>query len=183
MNKEDRELPGVRVIQGLVFQDDRGHLKKPFSTHFFSEEEQGAMNLHFKEIWFTFSKLNVLRGMHMQIGAAGCAKYVSVLQGSVTDVLLDLRAESPSFGNYMSLDLDGGNATAIYIPEGIAHGYVVRSPSAIVMYAAAAAHDAKSDVGVRWDSFDFDWGCSDPIVSERDTELPTVEAFIQGASR
>ncbi len=155
------------MIDGLRFPDNRGELVKPFSVSFMPE----GVNTDFKETWFTKSKRNVIRGMHLQVEPAACEKLVSAIVGTVQDVLLDLRTDSATYGETYSVELNGEDTKAIYIPKGIAHGYRVLEDS-VVMYMATEINVSKYDVGIRWDSFGYDWGIDNPILSDKDANLP-----------
>lgn len=168
MKLTETSLPGVFILDLKYFEDLRGQLLKPYSQEIFSEF---GLGLDFKEVWFTFSKKNVIRGMHMQIGAKACAKLVCAISGKVNDVILDARPESPTYGKYLSLVLDSKNPQAIIVPAYCSHGYRVLEDDTKVLYMATEVHVAKDDVGYRWDSFGYDWGLKDPILSEKDKTL------------
>lgn len=168
-------INGLLIIDTLSFKDERGELIKPFSQLFFDSKEQKPV---FKETWFTISHKNVIRAMHMQVGPKRCDKLVSVLQGSVLDVVIDLRKGSRTFNQTFSITLDSNSHLALYIPEDCAHGYKVLTDNTITMYMATETHDAQNDVGIKWDSIGFDWEVDNPIVSLRDQELPDLKDYI-----
>ena len=163
-------IEGVKIITLKQFNDERGQLLKPFIKSFFLEK----FNFDTKEVWFTFSKKNVVRAMHMQVAPKPSNKIVGLIQGAVTDVLLDTRKNSPSYGQSESFDLSHSteNLNFIYIPVGVSHGYKVNQENSVVMYLGDEYHDANSDVGFKWNSFGFDWQIENPIISERDLKLP-----------
>ncbi|MDR2651535.1 MAG: dTDP-4-dehydrorhamnose 3,5-epimerase family protein, partial [Prevotellaceae bacterium] len=115
---------------------------------------------------------NVIRAMHLQTGEFACEKIVSIISGKVHDVILDIRKESATYGKFFDIELSENSPKALYIPIGCAHGYKVLSDNAIVMYMATQEHSAKDDTGIRYDSFGFDWGIENPVISERDAKLP-----------
>lgn len=164
---EDCILEGIKVVEGVRFQDLRGELIKPYSAAFFND----ACNLEFKETWFTKSHKGVIRGMHLQVEPYACEKYVSCIQGKIVDVLLDIRNNSPTFGKYFSIELSEDEIKGVYIPKGIAHGYKVIEDS-IVMYMATDINRKEYDIGIRWNSFGYDWKIDAPIISEKDMLLP-----------
>ncbi|NCB42997.1 MAG: dTDP-4-keto-6-deoxy-D-glucose epimerase [Clostridia bacterium] len=168
MKSKTTNINGLLVIEGLVFEDLRGYLAKPYSTDFLPED----VNRNFKEVWFTKSKLNVIRGMHLQVEPFACEKLVSAIYGMVEDVILDLRRDSPTYGKHFSIILDGNRSTALYIPRGCAHGYKVLENNSIVMYMATEINNSSCDVGVLWNSFGYNWNLESPILSERDSKLP-----------
>ncbi len=109
--------------------------------------------------------------MHLQIGEMACEKLVSVINGSVMDVVLDLRQESASFSQYFEIELNDKTPKALYIPKGCAHGYKVLQDNTITMYSATKVHSAPHDLGIKWDSFGYDWEILNPILSEKDLTL------------
>lgn len=171
------KIEGLFVIDGFRFNDLRGSLIKPYSKTFF--EDSGLnINLDFKETWFTKSHKDVIRAMHLQVGQFACEKLVSVIQGSVLDVILDLRKESKTFSQTFELELNENNSKALYIPKGCAHGYKVLDDNTLTMYMATEVNVPKDDVGIRWDSFEYDWGLDNPIISVKDQELPIFSSLL-----
>ena len=171
MRIKKTEIDGLLIIEGLNFSDNRGELLKPFSESF-SVESPYSINTNFKEVWFTKSHENVIRAMHLQTGEFACEKLVSVINGKVLDLILDVRKKSKTYGKYLSFELNDTSSKSIYIPKGCAHGYKVLKNNSITMYMATEIHDPKNDTGIRWDSFGFDWDIKNPIISERDYKLP-----------
>lgn len=165
-------IEGLYTIELNPFNDLRGQLLKPFNAEEYRENLPENVNLNIQETWFTKSKLNVIRAMHLQVGEKACEKIVSIIQGKVHDVILDIRPDSPTYGKVFDIVLDEKKPLALYIPIGCAHGYRVLEDNSIVMYMATQLHSAKDDVGIRYDSFGFDWGIEDPILSEKDRNLP-----------
>jgi dTDP-4-dehydrorhamnose 3,5-epimerase/CDP-3, 6-dideoxy-D-glycero-D-glycero-4-hexulose-5-epimerase len=163
-------IEGVKIITLKQFNDERGQLLKPFIKSFFLEK----FNFDTKEVWFTFSKKNVVRAMHMQVAPKPSNKIVGLIQGAVTDVLLDTRKNSPTYGQTESFDLihSEDSLTFLFIPVGVSHGYKVNQENSIVMYLGDEYHDGNSDVGFKWNSFGFNWQIENPIISERDLTLP-----------
>jgi len=171
MKVENTNIEGLLVINGFRFNDLRGSLIKPFSMTFF-EDYALNINLDFKETWFTKSYKNVIRAMHLQVGDFACEKMVSVIQGSVLDVILDLRKQSKTFGHTFEIELNENNSKVLYIPIGCAHGYKVLEDNTLTMYMATQVNIPKDDVGIRWDSFGYNWNIDNPIISVKDQELP-----------
>jgi len=166
------------LIEGLFsitlnsFQDLRGELLKPFHQNKYLEEISNNVNLNIKEVWFTKSKKDVIRAMHLQVGEFACEKIISIIQGKVHDVILDIRENSSTYGKYFDIILDEKNPKALYIPIGCAHGYKVLTNNSIVMYMATQPHVANDDLGIKYDSFGFNWQIDNPILSEKDKNLP-----------
>ena len=171
MKYKHTEISGLLIFEGFLFNDIRGELVKPFSSKNIIDLD---INLNFKETWFTKSKKNVIRGMHLQVGNMACEKFVSVISGSVVDIILDVRKNSNTYGKFFEIELTSNNPKSLYIPKGCAHGYKVLESDTITMYMATEFHSSDHDLGYRWDSFGYNWNISDPIISERDKNL---EAF------
>lgn len=168
MKINETNIAGLFLIEALRFEDSRGELIKPFN---FDQYSKLDVNLDFKETWFTKSKKDVIRAMHLQIEEMACEKLVSVINGSVVDVVLDLRSNSETYGNYFEIELNDKSPKALYIPQGCAHGYRVLENNTITMYKATKVHSAKHDLGIKWDSFGYDWKIKDPILSDKDLNL------------
>ena len=174
MSITETKLKGLFVIEALHFEDLRGELIKPFNYDNYTHLN---VNLDFKETWFTKSKKNVIRAMHLQIGEMSCEKLVSVINGSVIDVVLDLRNGSETYGAFFEIELNAKTPKALYIPEGCAHGYKVLEDNTITLQKATKVHSAKHDLGIKWDSFGYDWDILNPIISEKDHELIEFKKF------
>lgn len=175
MKISETYIPGLLLMETFKFNDLRGSLIKPFSLSFWVN--QNNVNLTFKETWFTISQKNVIRAMHLQVGEYACEKLVSVIQGAVIDVVLDIRKDSPTYGSFFEVELNDKNPKAIYIPQGCAHGYKVLADNTITMYMATEINVPKDDVGIKWDSFGYDWKTSNPIISQKDQDLPPFKLF------
>ena len=171
MKIESTKINGLYIINGLCFNDSRGDLIKPYSKSFF-DNATFPINTEFKEVWFTKSHKNVVRAMHLQVGEHSCEKLVSVINGAVLDVILDIRKDSETYGQYFDIELNDKNAISLYIPKGCAHGYKVLENNSITLYMATDINVPKDDVGIRWDSFGYDWNIKNPILSDRDKNLP-----------
>jgi dTDP-4-dehydrorhamnose 3,5-epimerase len=174
MKITETKIAGLYIIDALRFEDLRGELIKPFNFEHYSKL---GVNLDFKETWFTKSKKSVIRAMHLQIGEMACEKLVSVINGSVMDVILDLRQDSETFGQHFEIELNDKTPKALYIPVGCAHGYKVLEDNTITMYCATKVHSGPHDLGIKWDSFGYDWKIESPILSDRDLELIEFKDF------
>lgn len=168
-------IQDVKIIRGLNFKDERGALKKTF----FSAVENSLSDFIVKEIWFTTSNKDVIRGMHFQLGNTPGRKLISVISGCVRDVLIDLRSDSTTFNKVIEIELKGEDDLTLFIPAGVAHGYHAKSDKTIVMYVSDVNHIPNDDIGIKWSSIDFNWGVSNPIVSKRDEQLITLEKYLE----
>ena len=168
-------IAGVVLIKPAIFEDGRGTFVKSYHRGQFREVI--GVDPRFVEEFHTTSKKGVLRGMHFQVPPADHDKFVTCLVGSILDVVLDLRVGSPTFGGSHAVELSGTNRLGIYIPSGVAHGFLTCQDQSLVLYRTTHAHAPECDTGVRWDSFGFDWGVKNPIVSEKDAGLPAMAEF------
>lgn len=176
---QELEIAGTYSVTWTVNSDNRGSLTKVFAEQAFSERFAG---IDTREVFYTSSSRGVLRGMHLQHPSRHQWKIVSVLAGTVLDVLLDLRQDSPSFGETISLKLQEGSGVAVVVPPGVAHGYLVESDSATTLYLVSSEYEADQEIGIRFDSFGFEWPEKKPTLSSRDESLPSLSAFA-GAAR
>ena len=174
MKFKKTKLQGVYIIDTDVFEDDRGIFIKSYNEPIFKE---AGIVVGFKESFYSISKRNVIRGMHFQLPPHDYAKLVYVTAGEAIDVVLDIRKNAPTYGEYISVQLSGENARQIYIPKGFAHGFAVISNSATVTYLQTAVHAPEHDTGIRWDSFGLDWNIKTPILSQRDRVFPPLKEF------
>jgi dTDP-4-dehydrorhamnose 3,5-epimerase/CDP-3, 6-dideoxy-D-glycero-D-glycero-4-hexulose-5-epimerase len=174
MNIEKTELEGVYIINNFNASDDRGLFVKTFNKNFFTNN-----NLEFsiKESYYSISNKNVIRGMHFQLPPNDHEKLVFVLKGSIIDVVLDLRRNSKSFKNFISIELSSENRKSIYIPKGLAHGFKSMEDNTITFYSVGSEYDSKSDSGIKYDSFGFDWEVENPIISIRDLHFDGIHDF------
>jgi dTDP-4-dehydrorhamnose 3,5-epimerase len=141
--------------------DDRGWLRKHCSGE-----------TAFVEVFTTLSNAHVLRGFHFQGPPHAQAKLVSVLQGEVIDVVLDIRRSSPTFGRYEMMSLNSEWNDGIFLLPGIAHAFYVAKGPATLLYAVSDTHAPDCDMGIRWDSVGVPWGVVGPRISIRDQGLP-----------
>ena len=150
-------------------EDDRGVFVKSFHETLFASQ-----GIHFttREEFYSTSKKDVLRGMHFQKPPHDHAKLVTCLRGRIQDVLLDLRKNQPTFGHSWAVELSEQNHQVLYIPAGLAHGFIALDGEALVHYKTTSVHNPENDVGILWDSFDFTWPVKHPILSKRDLSFP-----------
>ena len=162
----ESKLAGCFVVQFPVFDDARGRLVKTIQRSVF--EAQGLEG-EFRECFYTTSFQDVLRGMHFQTPPSDHAKLLYCTAGAIYDVHLDLRVGSPTFGEHEVYELSSKANHAIYLPRGIAHGFLVREGPAVMVYHVTSEHDPSRDEGIRWDSFGAEWPVDRPLVSARDS--------------
>jgi len=168
-------LQGVYVIEQDVFKDKRGAFVKMFQRSFFDSH---GLECAFCENYYTKSHEDVIRGMHFQTPPHDHAKLVTVIQGTIIDVILDIRRSSPTYGQHIEIELSRENRRSIYIARGLAHGFGTLSDTAIAYYMATTEYAPEHDAGIRYDSFGYRWPITTPIVSDRDLAHPSFDRFI-----
>ena len=170
-----QSIPDVLLIAPTVYTDDRGYFMESFQQADFEEILPG---IHFVQDNESQSTKGVIRGLHFQRAPHAQSKLVRVIQGSIWDVAVDIRPDSPTFKQFVSAELTAENHHQLFIPQGFAHGFIVTSDTAIVQYKTDAFYDATSDGGVH--PHDLDLGVSWPlpihehVLSEKDLLLPTL---------
>ena len=177
MNIKETKLKDCFVIEPEVFRDDRGYFYESFNLDKFNNAL--GLNINFVQDNDSFSIKGTLRGLHFQIGEHAQAKLVRVLQGKVLDVVVDLRRNSPSFGEYLSLELSEENKKQLFIPRGFAHGFIVLSKNAIFSYKCDNYYHKDSERGIIFNdkTLNIDWNYPENkiILSEKDRQLPTFQ--------
>ena len=168
------EIPGLVLVQPGRFADERGWFMERFKRSAFTE---AGIEDRFVQDNVSYSTYGVLRGLHYQVAPAEQAKLVTALQGEIFDVAVDLRPGSPSYRRWIGVPLDAARGEALYIPTGFAHGFVVISNEALVLYKCTAEYAPECERGLRWNdrSIGIHWPVSDPVVSPKDRKLPLLE--------
>lgn len=172
---EDLLIPEAKLISGKISTDIRGSLYKPYNDE---ELSKTGIGFNVREVFYSVSKKDVIRGMHFQKPPSAQSKIVTVIKGRITDVLLDIRRNSKSYGTFISIDLNEKEGKFLFIPEGIAHGFLGIDMENIVLYLTSTEYSKENDNGIRYDSFGYDWGVTNPILSERDVGFVKYEDFI-----
>jgi dTDP-4-dehydrorhamnose 3,5-epimerase len=164
------ELPGCVVIEPAVHGDARGFFYESFNKQRFAD---AGYALEFVQSNVSRSARGVLRGLHYQWPNPQ-GKLVSVLEGEVYDVAVDIRVGSPTFGRWAAAILSAQNKRHFWVPEGFAHGFAVLSEYATFVYQCTALYDRASDAGIRWDdaALAIDWPVAEPSLSDKDTKAP-----------
>ncbi|MDR3636436.1 MAG: dTDP-4-dehydrorhamnose 3,5-epimerase [Isosphaeraceae bacterium] len=172
MNVVPTKLPGVLVIEPRVFRDERGYF---LETYNLSTYTAGGLSVAFVQDNLSHSIRGVLRGLHYQHPSAQ-GKLVSVLDGEVFDVAVDIRPDSPTFRQWFGVFLSSENNRQCYVPAGYAHGFVVTSEVAKVHYKCTSLYQPKDEGSVVWDDPDLaiDWPVDTPILSPKDKAAPRL---------
>ena len=162
------KIPDVLIIEPQVFQDDRGFFFESYNHKAFSEKT--GITANFVQDNHSFSKHNVLRGLHYQISQPQ-GKLVRAIAGSILDVAVDIRKTSPNFGEWVSCILSADNKRQLWVPVGFAHGFVVLSETAEVLYKTTDYYAPQHERCILWNDPDLaiDWSVTNPpIVSAKD---------------
>ena len=174
----ESDLPGCLVLEPQVFGDERG-----FFYESFNHDKLAVHGLRptFVQGNVSSSTRGVLRGLHYQWPKPQ-GKLVSVLEGEVWDVAVDIRRGSPTFGRWTGVVLSAENKRHFWIPEGFAHGFVTLSERALFTYLCTATYDRTADAGIRWDdpALAIDWPASAPLLSDKDAKAPLLGDVPEG---
>lgn len=171
-------IDGVLILEPKVFGDERGFFLESYNEKRFFEAI--GREVRFVQDNHSRSVKGVLRGMHFQRAPHAQAKLVRVTAGSVFDVAADLRPGSPTYGRWVGVELTGRNHRQLWIPEGLAHGFLVTSDSADFLYKTTDYYAPESEGSVRWDdpTLGIDWplGGAAPTLSDKDAAAPLLGA-------
>ena len=165
------------VIEPKVISDERGYFMESFNEKTF--QEGVGQEVHFVQDNQSFSSKGVLRGLHYQTGKHAQAKLVRVLSGEVLDVAVDIRPESATFGQHVSVLLSGENQKQFFVPRGFAHGFLVLSETATFFYKCDNFYNKESEGGIIYNdstlNIDWQFPTDNLLISEKDAFLPTLE--------
>lgn len=166
-------LPGCLIIEPKVFRDERGFLLEAWQRERYKRHGIGP---DFVQSNLSRSECGVLRGLHFQWPNPQ-GKLVSVQEGEVFDVAVDIRRGSPNFGRWIGVFLSAKNQRQFWIPEGFAHGFVATTEYALFSYHCTAEYDAKTEAAIAWDDVDIgiDWPVDAPSLSEKDAVAPKLK--------
>lgn len=166
-------LDGLILVEPEVHGDERGFFVETFSSHRWREL---GVEAGFVQHNHSRSRRGTLRGLHFQTDP-GQAKLIRCARGEIFDVAVDLRRESPTFGQWRGFMLDDESHRQLYVPVGFAHGFCVLSEVADVAYLVSSLYDPATEAGIRWDdpAVGVEWPVADPLLSPRDAEAPLLE--------
>ena len=169
------DIPDLVLITPRAFQDARGYFMETYKR---SEFVDNGLDDDFVQDNFSHSERGVLRGLHFQKAPEAQAKLVKVVRGAIFDVAVDIRRDSPTFGQWQGVSLTGENGQMFYVPAGFAHGFCGLSEEVDFTYKVSAEYAPTLDRGVRWDdpAIGINWPVEIPLLSEKDEVLPLLEA-------
>ena len=178
MNVVPTSIPDVKIIEPCVFEDARGYFFESFSQKLFNEKVSDTVFVQDNESRSTYG---VLRGLHFQRPPMAQAKLVRVVEGSVLDIAVDIRPDSPTYGQHVSVELSADNKRQLFIPRGFAHGFVVLSPTVVFQYKCDNYYSPTHEGGIAWNDPDLkiDWQVpvEDIVLSEKDKKNTTFKEF------
>lgn len=166
-----QEIEDVILVKPKVFGDHRGFFLESYKK---SDFIQNGIDVEFNQDNHSKSTAHVLRGLHYQEAPYGQAKLVRCSKGKIYDVAMDIRPESKTFGKYVKVELSEENKCMLFIPEGFAHGFVVLSDEAELLYKASGEYAPQADRGILWSEVDWDIDF-EPILSEKDKVQPRLK--------
>jgi dTDP-4-dehydrorhamnose 3,5-epimerase len=177
MEVKELSLPGVKWIRPKTFFDDRGFFRETFRRPLY---HQAGIDCDFVQDNHSFSKQGTIRGMHFQL-TPGQAKLVTVMEGKIFDVFVDIRPDSPTFGRWDGVYVDAALGEQIFIPVGYAHGFCVISPYAHVCYKVSNIYNPLEERNFRFDDPDVGirWPIETPVLSDRDRKSPLLKEALK----
>ena len=177
MQVVDLRLSGLKLVVPQVYSDERGFF---FESYRQPNYVKWGVASHFVQDSTSFSKKGTIRALHYQ-SDPGQAKLISCLQGKIFDVGVDIRRDSPTFGQWEGVELDDQSHRQLFIPIGFAHGFCVLSDAAIVQYKVSAVYNPETECSIRWNDprVNIAWPIHNPILSPRDEKSPFFnEVFV-----
>lgn len=174
MTVEETCISGLMIVHPDVHADDRGSFVK---TYHEPTWHANGLRTDWVEEYYSVSHKNVLRGLHFQLPPMEHAKIVSCEFGSIFDVILDIRCGSPTYGLAYTHMLDAADPVLMYIPVGMAHGFLALTEGAVVSYRVTSVYSADNDAGILWSSAKVIWPNVQPIISDRDAGFPSLDQF------
>jgi len=162
-------LNGAKVIEPTVFKDERGYFSETFNE---KKLKEYLGEVQFVQDNQSLSQKDVLRGLHFQKKPHAQGKLVRVIAGSVLDVIVDIRFDSPTYGQHESTVLSDKNFLMLWVPPGFAHGFKTLEDDTVFFYKVDNYYNKQSEICVKWNDGDLaiDWECESPLVSEKDNE-------------
>ena len=176
MKITNTNIEGLVIIEPKVFVDDRGYFFESWNSQSFKDND---INENFVQDNQSLSSKGILRGLHFQNPPYAQSKLVRVIKGSVLDVAVDIRLNSPTYGHHFSVVLSEQNFKSFFIPKGFAHGFITLEDNTIFAYKCSDAYNKGYEGSLAWDDSDLniDWQISSPIVSSKDRNSQMFKDF------
>jgi dTDP-4-dehydrorhamnose 3,5-epimerase len=174
MKRVDTKLPGVCIVEPIVHGDHRGYFCETYSTA--AMAEIGIDNVFVQDNQSFTAQKGTLRGIHFQNNPMPQAKLVRVIRGAVLDVAVDLRKGSPTYKQWVGVELSAENKRMLFIPRGFGHGFVTLTDDVEFCYKTDNLYSRECDRGIRFDDAEIgvEWGVSEPILSDKDKNSPQL---------
>lgn len=167
-------IPGCYELQPRIMADTRGCFVKTFNKDWF---RRFGLCDAWAEQYYSVSTPGVLRGLHFQLPPFDHAKLVYCIEGKVLDVVVDIRKHSPTYGQFVQIELTADKGNMVYIAPGLAHGFCTFDKAATLVYNVTSVYEPGSDAGIRWDSVGIPWPGKEFLLSERDLGFPPLADF------
>lgn len=170
-------IDGLLVIEPQIFKDSRGYF---FESYNQDKMKEAGIVLSFVQDNQSLSQMGAVRGLHFQAAPFEQGKLVRVVAGAVRDVVVDIRKNSPTYGQHFSIDLSAENQLMFWIPPGFAHGFETLENNTVFLYKCTNMYDKNSEGGLLWNdpAIGIKWQTTDAIVSEKDQILPLLKDFV-----
>ena len=176
MNIVKTKFPGLLVIEPRVFEDSRGFFFESYNERALKEN---GIDIRFVQDNQSSSCYGVIRGLHYQLPPHAQTKFIRVLEGTVLDVVVDIRKGSPTYGEAFSIELSADNKKQLFVPAGFAHGFSVLSERAQLLYKCDAFYNKESEGGISFKdpALKIDWQipADEAIISDKDKDLPSLK--------
>lgn len=170
-------IEGVKLLKLNKYADSRG-----FFTERYKDDYKNLLGIttNFVQDNFSRSVKNVVRGLHMQ-HSPGQGKLVTCLAGAVLDVVVDIRKNSSTYGQHLSINLSGEEPALLWIPAGFAHGFSVLSETADLLYKVDCHYNAKNEMSIKWNDVDLaiDWKVASAVISDKDNTSPSFKSYTE----
>ena len=171
------DIEGLFSFENNVFGDDRGYFFESYNKRLF--DEYAGQNVEFVQDNISKSSKGVLRGLHFQAPPFAQAKLVSVIKGRALDVAVDIRKDSPTYGQHIAIELTEDNFLNFFVPRGFAHGFVALEDNTVFSYKCDNFYNSESEDGILWndESLSIQWGVNAPIISAKDQVAKKFSLF------
>lgn len=173
----DTPFEGLKVIQPKVWGDARGYFFESYSEAAF---KAAGLPTDFVQDNQSLSARGILRGLHFQAPPFAQGKLVRVIAGAVLDVVVDIRKNSPTYGQHFKIELTADNKTMFWVPPGFAHGFLTLEDNTIFVYKVTGLYNKESEGGLLWNdpALGIDWDVADPLLSDKDKVQPSWADFV-----